>query len=78
MNKKLRSIEVKLGIPDIKLGTKGYFHTWCREPFYSQNNQFITKTYALIEFLDGSVKLLEPEAIRFLEPYKPWARTKGS
>ncbi|HRK54603.1 MAG TPA: hypothetical protein PK185_11865 [Cyclobacteriaceae bacterium] len=72
MEKKLRSIEVNMGIPDIKFGSKGFFHSWCREPFYNtEGSHYLTKTYALVEFMDGSIKLLEPEAIRFIEPYTP-------
>jgi hypothetical protein len=68
---KLRSIEVKKLIPNINYGTKGYFHRWCSEPFFDASiNYPLTKTFALIEFVDGSVKFLEPEAIQFLEPYK--------
>lgn len=66
----LRSIEIKLDLPSIKNGSRGYFHRWCIEPFYSASLEYpISKTFALIEFPDGNVKLLEPETIRFVEPH---------
>lgn len=71
MNNDLRSIEVSMAIPNIKHGSRGYFHRWCNEPFFDGSlNHPLQKTFALIEFLDGSVKLMEPETIRFLEPLK--------
>lgn len=71
MRKELRSIEVGTGVSDIKHGSKGYFHSWCKEPYFWHETQFLTKTYALVELQDGRIKLVEPEAIRFLDPYDP-------
>ena len=65
----LRPIQVQ-GAPNI--GTKpGYFHRWCVEPFmYDPGDQSLTKTYALVELVDGSVKLIEPQFLKFTEPYQ--------
>lgn len=69
MDINLRSIEVSMAIPHIKHGSKGYFHRWCDQPFYDSSLDYpLRKTLALIEFLDGSIKFMEPETIRFLEP----------
>lgn len=71
MEKNLRSIEVTLTIPNIQRGSKGYFHKWCDQPFYDSHLDYpIRKTYALIELIDGTVKLLDPELVRFLDPHK--------
>lgn len=69
----LRSIEVSAAIPNIKYGSKGYFHRWCDQMQYydgGPEDYPLRKTVALIEFLDGTIKLLDPETIRFLEPLK--------
>jgi hypothetical protein len=68
--KNLRSIEVSVAIPNVKYGSKGHFHKWCVEFIYDHTGYPLRKTFALIEFQDGSVKLLHPETIRFLEPRK--------
>ena len=63
----LRPIQV-ICAPSI--GTKqGYFHKWCDEPFM-HNPENMTKTYALVELIDGSVKLIEPQYLKFTEPYQ--------
>jgi|JI10StandDraft_1071094.scaffolds.fasta_scaffold160303_2 hypothetical protein len=65
----LRSIEIKLDLPSIRRGSKGYFHGWVAEPFSSgPYDHSLSKTFALIELPDGCIRLLEPETIRFLEP----------
>ncbi len=61
----LRNVIVKVG--SVK---EGYFHGWCKEPFYTDNGAFLSKTYALVELSNGSVELLEPSSIRFVKPYK--------
>lgn len=63
----LRSITVLNGVS--QTGTDGYFHGWCKEPFYNDLGGYITKTYALIELSNGIVKLMDPTAIRFKQPY---------
>jgi len=72
---KLRPIIIKSGVP--LAGLKGYFHGWCKEPFYtesSESSRYLTKTFALVEFSDGNVKLLEPDEIKFTNPYDPVPR----
>lgn len=65
---KLRSIEVRVPLPNISFGSKGYFHKWCDEPFFDTAlNHYLSKTFALIEFTDGSVKFLDPETIKFIK-----------
>lgn len=60
-----------MSIPGVILGSKGFFHIWAEQPYYDSSLDYpIRKTFALIELLDGSVKLLDPETIRFIEPYK--------
>ncbi len=60
----LRQVLVKQGkISD------GFFHGWCKEPFYNEDSTFITKTYALVELSNGAVELFEPSIIRFKNPY---------
>jgi hypothetical protein len=72
---KLRSIEVSAPIPNIKCGSKGYFHRWCNEPYFDGSlNYPLQKTFALIEFLDGSIKFMEPETIKFTEPYQNFSK----
>ena len=67
----LRSIEVSMPVPEASFGSKGYFHRWCdRFSWEGPPDYPLRKTFALIEFQDGSVKLLDPEAIRFLEPFR--------
>jgi hypothetical protein len=62
----LRPIVIKMGYP--ASGMTGVFHSWCKEPFYNESGTYLTKTFALIELTDGSVKLIEPDSIRFLNP----------
>jgi hypothetical protein len=53
------------------VGTKsGFFHRWCIEPNYESEVPY-TRTLALIELNDGRVKYIEPEYLKFTEPYKP-------
>lgn len=59
----LRPVIVKVGKVN-----EGYFHGWCKEPFFAES-YFLTKTYALVELSNGSVELLEPSSIRFAKPY---------
>lgn len=66
-NKELRSILVP------QTGSEGFFHGWCKEPFFNDSGGYITKTYALIELTNGIVKLIDPTLIRFKFPYE----TKG-
>jgi hypothetical protein len=47
----------------------GFFHGWCKEPFYNDLGGYITKTYALIELSNGIVRFIEPTEIRFTQPY---------
>jgi hypothetical protein len=72
MEKRLRAIETNMAVPNVEYGSRGYFHRWCDQPvFDSALNYPLSKTFALIEFVDGSVKFMEPEAIKFTEPYDP-------
>lgn len=65
----LRSIVVIGGLP--QTGSEGFFHGWCKEPFYNDSGGYITKTYALIELANGFVKLIDPTQIKFKQPYSP-------
>ena len=49
---------------------KGFFHRWCREPFYNENGSYLTKTFALVELSNGRVELVEPNTIKFITPYQ--------
>lgn len=55
--------------------TEGFFHGWCKEPFYNDSGGYLTKTYALIELTNGYVKFIEPPLIRFKKPYRTEANT---
>jgi len=66
--KELRPILIK-GAPSITNGL-GYFHRWCAEPWTWDTELGLTKTLALVELTDGSVKFIEPEYIKFTKPYK--------
>ena len=68
--KSLRSIQVN-GHPYIGNKT-GFFHRWSIEPQYDGDHTY-TKTFALVELVDGKVKLVEPEYVKFMEPYKPYS-----
>lgn len=46
----------------------GFFHQWCIEPLYAEELTY-GKTMALIELIDGRVKLVEPQYLQFTEPY---------
>ncbi|UXE67960.1 MAG: hypothetical protein KA713_05040 [Chryseotalea sp. WA131a] len=63
----LRSITVLNGISKPENG--GFFHGWCKEPFYNDLGGYITKTYALIELFNGIVRFIDPTDIRFTKPY---------
>jgi hypothetical protein len=63
----LRSVVIKTGLPVSK--SKAYFHRWCREPFYNDLGRLITKTFALIEYEDGIVELVDPTFVKFSPPY---------
>ncbi|GCC50338.1 hypothetical protein SanaruYs_05530 [Chryseotalea sanaruensis] len=43
---------------------KGYFHKWCETFLYDSGVCFV-KTLGLVEFEDGSVRMVEPELIKF-------------
>ncbi|HEV8511987.1 MAG TPA: hypothetical protein VGQ59_01855 [Cyclobacteriaceae bacterium] len=64
----LRPIEIKNGLPYPAGGSLGYFHGWCKEPFFNDSGPFLTKTFALVELADGNVALIEPNLIRFKKP----------
>jgi hypothetical protein len=51
------------------LENEGFFHGWCREPFFNETGGYITKTYALVELANGKVKMIDPTMVRFKEPY---------
>lgn len=73
MKTDLRSIETTYALPGIQRGSRGYFHKWCDQPFYDSNLDYpIRKTYALVELIDGRVKLFDPELVKFLEPLKKY------
>ena len=63
-----RPIQVKSGLPYPSGGSLGYFHGWCKEPFYNDSGPYLTKTFALVELADGNVVLIEPNWIRFKKP----------
>lgn len=66
----LRSIVVKISLPEIRSGAQGYFHRWCDQPYYDSSLDYpLRKTFALIEFIDGSIRFMDPETIKFTEPY---------
>jgi hypothetical protein len=55
------------GAPGVGRRT-GYFHKWCEEPFmYDPAESGLKKTYALVELLDGTIKFIEPEYLKFTE-----------
>ena len=65
--KSLRQIQIN-GHPFV--GSKsGFFHRWSREHQYPEMTYI--RTFALIELGDGRMKLIEPEYLKFTEPYKP-------
>ena len=66
--KEIREIEVKHGMRYPAGGSRGYFHGWCKEPFYNESGSYLTKTFALVELADGDVQLIEPSLIRFRNP----------
>ncbi len=66
--KEIRAIEVKHGMRYPAGGSLGYFHGWCKEPFFNDSGPYLTKTFALIELADGDVQLIEPTLIRFKKP----------
>lgn len=67
-DKPLRSIEI-YGHPYLSSKT-GFFHRWSEEAINDADNLY-TKTMALVELGDGKVRLIEPEYLKFTEPYKP-------
>ena len=76
----MKNLEDELRQVLIKQGqiSDGFFHGWCREPYYNDDGPCITKTYALVELSNGAVELFEPSFIRFKNPYqaKPGDQTK--
>jgi len=66
----LRSIVVLHSVRH-KEGTDGFFHGWCKEPFFNDSGGYITKTYALVELTSGIVDLIDPTLIKFKQPYDP-------
>jgi len=68
--KELRPILVMKTVSH-KVGQDGFFHGWCKEPFFNDAGGYITKTYALVEFANGFVELIDPTLIRFKQPYDP-------
>jgi len=68
--KELRSIVV-LQSTSHKVGEDGFFHGWCKEPFFNDSGGYITKTYALVELSSGIVELIDPTLIKFKQPYEP-------
>lgn len=61
----LRPVSVRVG-PE----KEGFFHGWCREPFFNDAGEYVTKTYALIETASGLVKMVEPSMIKFKKPHR--------
>jgi hypothetical protein len=68
--KQLRRIEVKGGIPNCKCKPVGHFHKWCIEPVYDNYDKVYSRTFAIVELEDGSIFLVEPDAIKFVNPLK--------
>jgi len=64
----LRTIVILGGFP--QAGKEGFFHGWCKEPFFNDTGGYITKTYALVEFTTGVVQLMDPNSIKFKRPPK--------
>ncbi len=66
-DKKLRPIELKSGFVSQASNLRtGYFHRWCAEPVYTDIDPVMTKTYGLVELSDGSVCMVEPIQIKFI------------
>lgn len=63
---KLRKVEMR-GIRQ-KMWVKGYFHRWCHEPYPELPLAGISQTFALVELEDGTMRFVNPEYIKFLEP----------
>jgi len=49
-------------------GLTGYFHGWTQEPIADVEG--FTKTYAVVEFKDGNVRLVDPPTLKFVVPYR--------
>lgn len=64
--KSLRPIQVN-GHPYLG-SNSGFFHRWSRERKHPE--MLYIRTFALVELIDGRVKLIEPEYLKFTEPYK--------
>lgn len=67
---RLRAIEIRKGLPFAPLGSSGFFHGWCKEPyFYDEAGSCLPRTYALVELPDGNIRMVEPDWIRFTDPF---------
>jgi len=72
MENGVREIEVRSGLSYPLGGSPGYFHGWCKEPFfYNDDGSCLPRTFALVEFPDGNVRFIEPNWIRFKNPMAP-------
>jgi hypothetical protein len=66
-----RLVEIRKGLPFAPIGAQGFFHGWCKEPFfYDDAGACLPRTYALVEFADGNVRFVEPDWIKFKSPFR--------
>jgi hypothetical protein len=63
----LRRVEFKRGMPFYTPGKKGYFHNWTQEALLESDGSVLTKTLAIIELMDGDIKLVEPTYFKFVK-----------
>ncbi|HTJ52759.1 MAG TPA: hypothetical protein VL443_25055 [Cyclobacteriaceae bacterium] len=65
--KQLRKVEFKGGMPFVTPDKKGYFHRWTQEALLESDGSVLTKTLAIIELMDGDLKLVEPTYFKFVK-----------
>lgn len=63
----LRRVEFKNGMPFFTPDKKGYFHQWTQEALLESDGSVLTKTLAIIELMDGELKLVEPTYFKFVK-----------
>lgn len=63
----LRSIRIN-GHPYVG-NNSGFFHRWCTGQIFDFELTHI-RTMAIVELIDGKIKLIEPQYLQFTEPYK--------
>lgn len=65
MKHKMRQVRAYSNIEKKEIIGTGKFHIWGNEPIPSRVG-FTTRTAAIVEFEDGSVKYINPECIEFI------------